>query len=239
MDDEVPSGMAPVESSLTITPNDGWSVDCWPGSNNCADVGLAFDGVMYPGYFVMITFQVQITAPSGTLQNCALVEYADGIDNIPNEDCATVTVVPYVPPPECVPDLTKMMSPDHVTAGSTANIMITLTNIGTGTCPISVSPFMGDAFLEMTPVQSSLTITPAAGWRAVWLTNSGGVEFYFANTMPVGYTVTFTFQVKFTSAAAQFTTIVNCAEAGWSSGGAVPGSGVVMGCATVTVTPPP
>lgn len=231
MEDNVPSSMIPIQSSLTVTPNDGWSVDCWPGSGTCTDVGLAFNGIMYPGYYVTITFQVEITADSGTLQNCALVAQWDGVSGNANQSCATVTVVPYTPPPECIPEITKTMSPDRVMVGSTPTVRITLTNVGTGTCPITPTKFVGDVFVGMTPIQSSLTIAPKAGWSAVWLPHGEGVEFYFANTMPVGYSVTFTFQVTIT-AAAENSVIVNCAEVGWKE---VPGA-VVMGCATVTVT---
>ena len=100
--DNIPAGMVGVESSLQIgggLPNELWTVACWEGGQlggSCQDVRITFwwPYAMPSGYTVQFRFQVQITATSGSLQNCAYVTNYMDVQTTPIDSCATVIVVP-------------------------------------------------------------------------------------------------------------------------------------------------
>lgn len=267
MEDQLPAGMMPTQSSLTITPSDGWSVYCWPGSpvpgspsNECAEVDLAFAYTMAPGYSVTITFQVEITAASGTLQNCAWLSSWNGVPGQGTDTCATITVVPSsvtaVTQPvttviptiiptyagTCQRQITKTMSPNPVVSGGTVTVTLTLSNVGTGTCPMPHSSGIGWSLVDvepagMVPTESSLTINgnpaPSAGWSVgCWTYTCAYVYLTYApDTIPAGYTVTISFQAQITAASG---TLQNCANI-LGPGANMPGP--LKSCATVTVVP--
>jgi uncharacterized repeat protein (TIGR01451 family) len=162
---------------------------------------------------VSVTYTFNVTAPPGTaITNCATVSNPNDPLNPSNpgnnQSCVTT---PVVPGGVCDLKITKTVQPNPVPSGQQVTITLTVQNVGTAPCP--PGPFPGTIVRDDKPTGiGSFTLTPATappGWQCGLGVPSGNLACATPNTLPVGYSATFTFTGTVT--APPGSQIQNCA----------------------------
>jgi uncharacterized repeat protein (TIGR01451 family) len=193
---------------------------------------------------VSVTYTFNVTAPPGTaITNCATVSNPNDPLNPSNpgnnQSCVTT---PVVPGGVCDLKITKTVQPNPVPSGQQVTITLTVQNVGTAPC--QPGPFPGTIVRDNKPTGiGSFTLTPAtapAGWQCGLEVPSGNLTCATPNTLPVGYSATFTFTGTVT--APPGSQIQNCATVNNQNDPLNPANpGNNQSCVTINVIglPPP
>jgi uncharacterized repeat protein (TIGR01451 family) len=229
--DNLPIGF--MVTSFNPNTAGGWTCPSGPPGIVCNNPTLT----LQPGQSSMVFAVVGTMSPGISIENCAELKNPNDTNPNNNKDCIKVTVVG-----KCDLKITKTVQPNPVPSGQQVTITLTVQNVGTAPCP--PGPFPGTIVRDNKPTGiGSFTLTPAtapAGWQCGLEVPSGNLTCATPNTLPVGYSATFTFTGTVT--APPGSQIQNCATVNNQNDPLNPANpGNNQSCVTINVIglPPP
>jgi uncharacterized repeat protein (TIGR01451 family) len=229
--DNLPIGF--MVTSFNPNTAGGWTCPSGPPGIVCNNPTLT----LQPGQSSMVFAVVGTMSPGISIENCAELKNPNDTNPNNNKDCIKVTVVG-----KCDLKITKTVQPNPVPSGQQVTITLTVQNVGTAPCP--PGPFPGTIVRDNKPTGiGSFTLTPATappGWQCGLEVPSGNLTCATPNTLPVGYSATFTFTGTVT--APPGSQIQNCATVNNQNDPLNPANpGNNQSCVTINVIglPPP
>jgi uncharacterized repeat protein (TIGR01451 family) len=220
--DNLPIGF--MVTSFNPNTAGGWTCPSGPPGIVCNNPMLT----LQPGQSSMVFAVVGTMSPGISIENCAELKNPNDTNPNNNKDCIKVTVVG-----KCDLKITKTVQPNPVPSGQQVTITLTVQNVGTAPC--QPGPFPGTIVRDNKPTGiGSFTLTPATappGWQCSLEVPSGNLTCATPNTLPVGYSATFTFTGTVT--APPGSNIQNCATVS-NPNDTNPANN--QSCVTITVT---
>ncbi len=189
--DVLPSGLSFVSASVP------WG---WTYSYSLGTVTFTYPGSLAPGYTATLTITVNVTAASGTtLRNCAEVTNPNDTNPANNQHCVPINVIE--PVGKCDLAITKVPRPATVSTGQQVTYTITVTNVGTASCP-------GPTTVTET-IPAGLAFNSASGMGWSFTPGPGIIVCTYNSPIPPGGNAYVT--IVFTVTAQPGTRIENCA----------------------------
>ncbi len=217
--DSLPVGLSALSP---VTSPQGWSCGV---INNGALVSCSTLNWFPVNQPITITFQATVTAPSGTVTNCATLSGNMDQNDGNNQSCIQISVISTTPTCSLAP--IKSASPNQMQVGQTVTFSITVTNTGGPTC--SAAPYPPVTTVDdVVPSGFSNPTGIGTGWTCI--TNGQDINC----TMP-GLNPPQSSTITITATAAAAGTYSNCADL--SNIGSVPPTS--QSCTQVIIASPP